>query len=76
MIRHGQWLDVDAAVACYGVPAKILKTWVANGFVRKSKLGPALQSKALFNASDVNDCLCRIAAGKTPVNAMRKEVAP
>jgi excisionase family DNA binding protein len=70
--RSPQWLDIDAAVACYGVPAKILKSWAGEGFVRKSKLGPALQSKALYNAADINDCLCRIAAGKNPVSAMRK----
>lgn len=71
--RAPQWVDIDAAVACYGVPAKMLKSWAGNGFVRKSKLGPTLQSKALYCAADINDCLCRIAAGKAPVNAVRKE---
>lgn len=72
--RSPQWLAYDAVDTCYGVPEKMLKSWVSAGFVRKSKLGPALQSKSLYNASDINDCLCRIAAGKAPVNAFRKEV--
>jgi hypothetical protein len=67
-----QWLDIEDAVTCFGIPAKTLKTWAGEGLVRKAKLGPTLQSKSLYNASDISDILCRIAAGKPPVSAHRK----
>lgn len=73
MARSPKWVDIDDAVTLYGVPAKTLKEWSRQGFVRKSKLGPTFQSKSLYNADDINDVLCKIAVGKPPSNALRKE---
>jgi len=70
--RMPQWVDMIDAVAVFGVPVKTIKLWAHNGFVRNAKLGPTLQSKALYNAADINDCLCRIAGGKQPLNALKK----
>ena len=73
LARSPKWVDIDDAVTLYGVPAKTIKVWASQGLVRRSKLGPSFQSKALYNAEDLNDVLCRIAAGKPAVNALRKE---
>ena len=66
------WLDIEAAVARFGAPAKTVKEWAKCGFVRKSKLGPTFQSKTLYNADDIDAVLNRIAIGKTPVVALRE----
>ena len=73
MARSPKWVDLDDAVTLYGVPAKTIKQWTNQGFVRKSKLGPTFQSKSLYSAEDLHDVLCRFAAGKPPLNALRKE---
>jgi hypothetical protein len=73
MARSPKWVDIDDAVTLYGVPAKTLKEWSRQGFVRKSKLGPTFQSKSLYNTDDINDVLCKMAVGKPPANALRKE---
>jgi hypothetical protein len=73
MARSPKWVDIDGAVTLYGVPAKTLKEWSRNGFVRKSKLGPTFQAKSLYNTDDINDVLCKMAVGKPPANALRKE---
>lgn len=66
-----QWVDIKNATHIFGVPAKTLKQWASQGFVRKSKLGPTFQSKSLYSAEDVSDVLCRSAIGKLPLNALR-----
>ena len=73
LARSPKWVDIDDAVTLYGVPVQTIKQWAVQGFVRKSKLGPTFQSKSLYNAEDLNDVLCRFAAGKPPINALRKE---
>lgn len=73
MARSPKWVDINDAVTLYGVPAKTIKQWTHQGFVRKSKLGPTFQSKSLYHADDINDVLCRLAASKVPLNALRKE---
>jgi hypothetical protein len=67
-----KWLDIDAAVTCFGAPPKTIKEWAKGGFVRKSKLGPSFQSKTLYNADDIDAVLNRIAVGKSPVVALRE----
>lgn len=72
LARDPKWLDIDAAIARFGVPLKTIKLWASNGFVRKSKLGPTFQSKTLYNAEDLDAVLNRIAAGKAPIVALRE----
>lgn len=66
-----QWVDIKNATHVFGVPSKTIKLWAAQGFVRKSKLGPTFQSKTLYSAEDISDVLCRSAIGKSPRNALR-----
>lgn len=72
LARGPRWVDINDAISLYGAPEKLIKEWSRNGFVRRSKLGPSQQSKALYSADDLNDVLCRFAAGQSPVNALRK----
>lgn len=66
------WVDIKNAVHRFGVPAKTIKAWAANGFVRKAKLGPTFQSKMVYFAEDINHVLLRSSEGKPPVSALRK----
>jgi hypothetical protein len=66
------WADIKDAVRIFGVPAKTIKLWASQGYVRKAKLGPTFQSKSTYSVEDINALLSRAAVGKPPVSALRK----
>jgi hypothetical protein len=68
-----KWQGRKDVQRVFGIDGHRLDDWVAKGFVRRAKLGEALQAKALFCASDIEDILLRISVGKTPRLATRHE---
>lgn len=70
--RQPKWLDIQSVKRIYSIDPRRLLDFVSNGFVRKVKMGEALQSKALYSAADIDSVLARMAVGKPPLSALRK----
>lgn len=73
LARGPKWVDIKDGESLFAVPSKTIKEWASQGYVRKAKLGPTFQSRTIYNADDLNDALNRIAAGKSPIIALRKD---